>query len=600
MCPSPASQPNSSVVDGALPRLAQPSSYFVRRIGFAFAVAATTLALLDWLVAILAADDEFDLIDFLLSGLFLLYTPCLVIGFYNAALGFALRRRSVGLQAKPPSAADGAISARTVIAVVMRNEPPARVFAQLKVMAHSLDRAGYLHCFDFAALSDSDRPDVIAAEEAAFAAFRAAMPELRASYRRRTDHAGFKSGNVHDFCVHEGRKYDLLLLLDSDSLMTGEAVVRLARDMQANPAVGILQTLSVGLPSRSLFSRIFLFGHRHSMRCAMAGAAWWQGDCGHYWGHNCMIRVAPFVTHCSHFLPDSPLGGRRNVNWSSHDQIEAALMRAAGYEVRFLPEEGGSYEDNPPAFPDYLRRYRRWSLGSLQNLGLLTTPGFVPMSRFHLALLAERYGGAAGMLAFALLAAWAAASWPADKPFPVDSALALYMLWLLIYFSPKLFGVADALVRSRQSFGGAGRLVLGCLIETAFTVLLAPVSMFAAAAALVRLLFARPEKWDGQRRDSYRLTWSAAFAQFWPPTLFGLGLAAFLAVYAPQALPWFLPFVAGLILAVPFAVVTASNRGGDWAVAQRLCATPEEFAAPPVVAAVRPDLVQNEQLAANR
>ena len=49
---------------------------------------------------------------------------------------------------------------------------------------------------------------------------------------------------------------------------------------------------------------------------------------------------------------DGPLGG-----WVlSHDQVEAALMRRAGYEVRVMPVEGGSREENPTTLPEHLRR----------------------------------------------------------------------------------------------------------------------------------------------------------------------------------------------------------------------------------------------------
>jgi membrane glycosyltransferase len=595
MFASPASGPNTSALSDSLPRLAEPSSYFVRRLAFGMLVGATSLALAAWLASIVASDG-FGLVEVLLLALFTLYVPSLAIGFWNAALGFALlnRPRIAYAPVSAAAGADGPIPARTVIAMVLRNEPPARAFAQLNVLAASLARTGHLDCFDFFLLSDSNRAEVIAAEEAAFKEFRAAGGStIRRFYRRLADHVGFKSGNVHDFCENEGRTYDLLVLLDSDSLMTGAAVLRLVRQMLAKPSLGILQTFSLGLPSRSLFSRIFLFGHRHGMRCTMTGAAWWQGDCGHYWGHNCIIRMAPFAGHCRlPYLPGGPFAGRRIANCASHDQIEAALMRRAGYEVRFLPEEGGSYEDNPPAFPEYIRRYRRWSLGSLQNLKLLDIPGLVPMSRFHLCLLADRYGGAAGLVVFALLAAWAAAAWPSGQSFPLVSAGALYCVWLLLYFSPKLFGVTDALLRSREHFGGAARLLAGCLVEIVFTFFLAPVSMFAAAAALLRLLFHRTDKWDGQQRDSYRLPWAAAFAEFWPPTLFGFALLAFLAVSAPHALPWFLPFVAGLLLAVPFAVITASPIVGGWAASRKLCATPEEIESPEEVGAIRPDLAR--------
>jgi membrane glycosyltransferase len=590
-----ASEPNASALNGALPSLAQPSSYFVRRLGFGVFVGTTSLLLVGWFASIVAA-DHFGFVQLLLLILFAFYAPCLTIWFWNAALGFALFNGPKIASAAVSVVADRAcpISVRTVVGMVLRNEPPARAFAQLKVLAASIEQTGYLDCFDFFVLSDSDQPAVIAAEEAEFASWIATTNNpTHIFYRRRTQQLGFKPGNVYDFCENAGRNYDFLVLLDSDSLMSGDVVARLVRAMQANPSLGILQTFSVGLPSQSLFARIFLFGHRHSMRCSMLGAAWWQGDCGHFWGHNCIIRMAPFIEHCRlPYLPGGPLTGRFVANCASHDQIEAALMRRAGYEVRFLPEEGGSYEDNPPAFPDYLRRYSRWCRGNLENLKFLDIPGLVPMSRFQLCFIAAKYFSAASIVAFAVLASWAAATWPAGRSFPSLSAGVLYFLWLLLYFSPKLFGVSDALLRSREHFGGAVRLFTGCLIEIVFTFLLAPVSMFAAATSMLGLQFGRAEIWDSQQRDGYRLSWAAAFAQLWPATLFGLALLTFLAVVAPRAVLWFLPFMAGLVLAVPFAVATASHTLGSWAAALKLCATPEEIDVPEEVAAIRPELAR--------
>ena len=86
--------------------------------------------------------------------------------------------------------------------------------------------------------------------------------------------------------------------LDADSLMTGAAIVRLVRIMQANPQLGILQSLVVGMPSPSFFARTFQFGMRHGMRSFTSGSAWWHADCGPFWGHNAAVRIAPFTDYC--------------------------------------------------------------------------------------------------------------------------------------------------------------------------------------------------------------------------------------------------------------------------------------------------------------
>jgi membrane glycosyltransferase len=71
-----------------------------------------------------------------------------------------------------------------------------------------------------------------------------------------------------------GGGYDLFLPLDSDSVMSGRAVLKMARIMQRHPRIGILQALCVGAPSDSFFARCFQFGMRHGMRSYTAGAIW--------------------------------------------------------------------------------------------------------------------------------------------------------------------------------------------------------------------------------------------------------------------------------------------------------------------------------------
>ena len=155
-----------------------------------------------------------------------------------------------------------------------------------------------------------------------------------------------------------------------------------ARIIQADPKLGILQGLVVGLPSTSAFARLFQFGLRLGLRSWTIGAAWWQADCGPYWGHNAVIRIAPFVTHCR--IPVLPGDGVLDGHVLSHDQIEAAFMRRAGFDVRVLPEEDLGWEQNPPTLIEFLRRDQRWCQGNLQYWPFIKMPGLKPVSRFQL------------------------------------------------------------------------------------------------------------------------------------------------------------------------------------------------------------------------
>ena len=109
-----------------------------------------------------------------------------------------------------------------------------------------------------------------------------------------------------------------------------------------------------------------------------------MGPDGNYWGHNAIIRLAPFMEHCA--LPDlpgkEPFGGKI----LSHDFVEAALLRKAGWAVWMAPELEGTYEEGPPTLIDAAKRDRRWCQGNLQHTWLLFARGLRTMSRVHLTM----------------------------------------------------------------------------------------------------------------------------------------------------------------------------------------------------------------------
>ncbi len=369
-----------------------------------------------------------DGLDLALLACGLATLPWTVLGFWNAAIGFVLLRSGDRACSPPlPTRRQGRRMSRSIVttAVVMtlRNEDPARALSRLALVRESLERTGQGAAFRYHVLSDSDDPGVIAAEEAWVASWRAGLPEGEAAgihYRRRRDNAGYKAGNLQEFCARSDA--ELMLPLDADSLMTGPAILRLVRIMQAHPRLGILQSLAVGAPAASAFARLFQFGMRHGMLPYTLGAAWWGAECGPFWGHNAVVRIAPFAAHCR--LP--PLRGGGAV--LSHDQVEAVLMRRAGYEVRVLPIEEGSFEDNPPTLLDHLTRDARWCRGNLQYLRLPAMPGLAPMSRFQLAWAVLMFPQPAGPDPRPPAPALARR----DASRPATGAAALYLTWLLL------------------------------------------------------------------------------------------------------------------------------------------------------------------------
>lgn len=519
--------------------------------------------------------------------------PWSVIGFWNATIGFIVMRFAANPVATVNPAVlrvrgDEPIAASTAIAIFVRNEPPARVTRNLDAMLGELFAAGVGGSFHLYVLSDTGQHDVAAMEEKDFSAleqkWRGRIPVI---YRRRTDNTGFKAGNFWDFCERWGDRHEFAVTLDTDSFMTAAAILRMVRVAQADPKIGILQGLVVGLPTTSAFARIFQFGMRLGMRSWTIGSAWWQADCGPYWGHNAVIRIAPFKAHCH--IPKLPEGGVLGGHVLSHDQIEAALMRRAGYDVRILPEEDLGWEENPPTLIEFIRRDQRWCQGTLQYGFFLFKPGLKPVGRFQLAFAMLMFLSSPAWIGMLIVGALAVAAAPAPADFiRPDSGTALLAIMLVMWFAPKIATVIDVLTRSelRRAFGGTLRFLTSVVTETTFFIMLSPILWFGHTLFLAGLPFGRTIGWIGQVRDDHTVPWSVACHQFWPHALLGWGVIALLALTHPSAIPYALLIAGGPALAIPLAVITALPSAGmalAWTGIGRL---PEETSPPAALLAL--------------
>lgn len=534
------------------------------------------VALLAWLTSIFQRGD-WCLIDTLILVAFAIAAPWSVIGVCNAAIGFwLLHFHRHGLQAAAPfleAYNEGApITSRTALLMTIRNEDPQRAFARLRTMKASIEATGESAHFDWFVLSDTNDLAIAEREETVFALWRTQSDEARLFYRRRANNIGYKAGNIRDFCERWGSDYEFMIPLDADSLMDGETILRLVRICEAFPRIGILQSLVVGTPSPSAFARIFQFGMRHGMRTYTLGASWWAADCGSYWGHNALVRVSPFIQHCE--LPK--LGGGQHI--LSHDQIEAALMRRAGYEVRVLPVECGSYEDNPPDLPEFVRRELRWCQGNMQYLKLLRMPGLLPMSRFQLFWAVSMFVGAPAWTLIIVLFPFKAAVSENFSSFQEASAMLLYATFLTLYMAPKLAGFVDVALTSGAlaRYGGARRFLAGSIMEVCSSLIIGSATTLSVSLLLFDMISGHSLGWGEQTRDVRALTWRAAARALRPQLAFGALVFALGAALAPQLLLWSLPLTLGYPAAVPFAVLTASPRVGAWLARAGYCGIPEE------------------------
>jgi len=545
-----------------------------------------SLALLAVLMLRVLGGDDLSIPAACFLVLFLLGLPWSLLGFWNAVIGLIISRlvtnpaayTNPALARTPP---DLPITAKIAVCLAIRHEAVAPCFARLEAMIIAIEQTDAAAQFTFHILSDSQDPESIAAEAAAVQQLQArrSRPDM-ITYRRRAMNTGFKAGNLRDFAIQACDTHDYMIVLDADSMMSAEAMLRLARVMQANDRLGILQSLVVGRPASSGFARIFQFGMRHAMRMQTIGTAWWQGPSGPYWGHNAIIRLRAFVDHCD--LPVIPGKGPLRGELLSHDQVEAVQMRIAGYEVRVIADEFGSSEENPPDILEFIKRDLRWCQGNLQYVHLLRWPGLQPMGRFQLINAIMMYVGAP-MNILMLVAGLGMAFTGIGHGFATGLAFALYLIVMAMIFAPRLLGVIDVLLHPHEvrRYGGAKRLLAGTVADLVFSLFLGAAMLVVQTVFIVRLLAGREAGWQAPNRAMRRLGAAVFWRALWPVMLYGIAAGAALAAIAPGALPWSVPMIGPCLLVMPFAILSARPRIGAWLARHRVCAIPEDFTARP-------------------
>ncbi len=539
------------------------------------------------IAALALSPGGFGIVDIALLLLFAVTLPWMVAGFWNAVVGFLIMRFAADpIAAIMPVAArirgDEPVTASTAILLCIRNELPERMIRNLEPMLAGLDAAGCGARFHLYVLSDTSDAQIAASEEACFAALTTRWRgRVGITYRRRAVNAAYKAGNIREFCERWGSRHEFAVTLDADSFMTADAVLRLVRIIQADPRLGILQGLIVGLPSTSAFARIFQFGMRLGMRSYTIGSAWWQGDCGPYWGHNAVLRLEPFIAHCA--LPVLSTDGAEDRHILSHDQIEAVLMRAAGYDVRVLPEEDLGWEENPPTLLEFIRRDLRWCQGNMQYWRFLGLAGLKPVSRYQLVLAILMFIGSPAWIGLLVLGTLAVACAETPASFiRADAGLALFVCVMVMWFAPKIASAIDILLhpKLRHGFGGAGLFIINFVIETVYSIVLCPILWFGHTIFLTGLLFGREIGWIGQTRDDHAVPFTLALRNLWPHTLLGCAALGLLAMTQPAAILYALFLAGGPALAIPFAVITARPWLGSLSARIGIGRLPEETERP--------------------
>lgn len=518
--------------------------------------------------------------------LFTLLFAWVGVGFVTALMGAWVMLRG---DRHAPRVADAHApidrSARTAIVMPICNEDIATVFGGLRATCESLAATGALRLFDVYILSDTSDPALRAAELRAWAQLRETLGDGavgaggRVFYRWRRRRTKRKAGNVADFCRRWGRDYRYMVVLDADSTMHGATLVELVRLMEAHPRAGIVQTLPQAVGHDTLHARAQQFASRVTGRLFALGMAYWQLGESHYWGHNAIIRVEPFMRHCGL----APIPGRGGLAGEilSHDFVEAALMRRAGYEVWLAPHLDGSWEQPPANLLDELQRDRRWCQGNLQNARLIAEPGWQPVHRTMFAVGALSYAVAPLWLAFIVLGLL---PWIGGATVPSGTAAGLGIVWALtlaLLLLPRALGVAAVLLARRQrEFGGTPRLLAGALLELGLSMLQAPVRMLAHTAFVLSALTGLKLDWKSPPRDARALAWRDVFRRVGVPALAAAAALAWTAQQTALTAAHLAPLLLAWVLAVPLAVWSSHVAFGAALRRRSVLAIPDETRPP--------------------
>jgi len=583
------------------------SSVAIRRtlfMGATFFLIATGMALL----LRSYSDEQMFWADYIVIGLFPFLFGPITVGFILGLFGFFDWLRGgdpLHVMRRPWREKEESVPlAATAIVIPVFNEETARVGRGIANMWHSLERTGQIEHFDFYLCSDSNQTDHWIAEESVWLSL---CRELNAFgkifYRKRRHAINGKSGNVADFCRRWGKRYRYMIVLDADSIIAGPTMVRLVRAMEANPEVGILQTQPAMVLGRSLFRRLQQFsggvyGKIFSQGCSMA-----QMASGSYWGHNAIIRIAPFIEYCD--LPILPVPNPRKRHVLSHDTVEAALMQRAGYEVWVAYDESGTYEEGPPNLRDMLKRDQRWCAGNLQHFWFLFARGIAMGNRLQIWIGLMAYLCSPIWLVFLIAGSIASydrtrflafSAGPEDlgAPKSIETGI-LFLLTAAMLFAPRLLSVVWALSRARE-FGGTFRLLTSALLETFFSILIAPILMLFHTLFVIQAIAGWQIRWTTQNRADTGLSFSQCFLLFGWQSCLGMAGQVLAWMYLENNSWWLTPIFAGWIMAPLIAWATSWQGSGktlrDWG----LFIIPEETQSPPELEGLNHDENGSETL----
>ena len=546
-----------------------------------------------------------DVLDLLAFIAFSLLFAMLAFNSWAMFLGLGLwlgGRRTVPLEkealAIPRKHLVPSLTTRTAVLVPAYHEDAHEVFSRVRAMHQSLSAlqpAGSTSDVDIFVLSDSQNPSAIEAEAKAYRACIATLGKHGPSvfYRRRPNNTEYKVGNIKEFCTRWGHAYEHMLILDADSLMSGETIRRLITLLERHPRVGLLQTCFLPIGRDTLFCRIMQFSARLYLMPASMGLEFWQGPNGNYWGHNAIVRTRAFMETCGlPVLPGSaPLGGRI----LSHDIVEAAFIGRGGWEAWLLPNLPGTYEELPTNLIDFMQRDRRWCAGNLQHQHVIRAEGIPFGNRLHMILGIMSYASGPLWLGFILIALLGTLTSTSHTGLQLATAgfftasnegTMLFRLTMVLLFLPKLLTFLLAFVqpRIRKSFGGGINMLASAVLEQLFAMLQQPVAMLFYTTFVIMPLCGNVVRWEAQPRSERGINWREAFLRHRSHLLFAASLFLLLAALdKTSTMLGLLPVFIGLMVSPAFTVFTSRASLGQLARRCGLFLTVDELTPAPEV-----------------
>ena len=548
-----------------------------RRWLYLFLVLASTVAAVTQMLGVLQ-NDGLSWREGVILFLFAILFAWIASSFWLTLFGMWARLTKAELLPLRP--ASGVSAARTAILMPIYNEDVSRVFSGVRAIWESAGSD-----FDFYILSDSTNPANWVAEELEWQTLNTALGASNIFYRHRAKNVSRKAGNIQDFCENWGQLYDYMVILDADSLMTGKTLAQLVGLMDANPRAALIQAPAQIVGRHSLFARIQQFASSVYGPVHVAGLAWLQAADGNYWGHNAIIRVHVFMQHCGlPRLPGKPPFGGEIM---SHDFVEAALLRRAGWDVWMAPDIGGSFEEPPPTISDHLLRDRRWCQGNLQHLRIVFAKGLTLPSRLHLAMGIMSYLASPLWLLLLIVSAvemlnthapaGAGGGYSLAQAISYAAELGVLVLaTLVLLYGPKIFAMIVLLedAEATRAHGGTGAVVLSVIFESLFSTLFAPIVMLQHSWYVLSILLGISTGWSSQHRSDRALPLTFVAKGFAAHTV--IGIIATVLLWNSGTFGWYVPLLAGLWLAIPLVLATSSPLLGRWTRNDGLFLTPAE------------------------